>query len=99
MSVRFGLPQASSHAVIHSDSASAGSAADLADPSAAAVTASGLVPGLVDVLSLVPLTSAVLHSLDLRSSAHLLLVYLSWFPDPFFLNETVLVFLTCLAIL
>ena len=89
-----------------SDSASAGltaDPADLADPAAAAsaaVTAFGLVPDLVDDLpSLALLTSAALHSLDLRSSAYLLLVYLFYLPVSLFLNKTVLVFLTCLAVL
>ena len=85
-----------------SDSASAGSTAgfaDLADPAAsAAVTAFGLVPDLVDDLpSLALLTSTALYSLNLRSSTHLLLVYISYFPGSF--NKTILVFLTCLAVL
>ena len=91
--------------IIRSDSDSAGLAvdpADFADPAAVAVavSVSGLVPDLVDVLlSLVLLTGAVLHSLDLGSSAHLLLVYLFYFPVSLFLDETVLAFLTCLAVL
>ena len=74
--------------------------ADLADPAAVAsaavtVTAFLLVPDLVDVLlSLVLLTGAVLHSLNLRSSAHLLLIYLVYLPISLFLNKTVLAFLT-----
>jgi len=88
-----------SRVVIHSASASAGSAvdfADPADPAAAAVTAFELVPDLIDDLSLALLTGAVLHSLDLGCSAHLLLVYPSYFSDPFFLDKTVLAFLTFL---
>ena len=74
--------------------------ADPADPAAVAVSVSELVPDLVDDLpSLALLTGAALYSLDLGSSAHLLLVYLSYFPDLFFPNETVLAFLTCLAVL
>ena len=83
-----------SRAVIRSDSADS---ANFADPAAVAVavSVSGLVPDLVDVLlSLVLLTGAVLHSLDLGSSAHLLLVYLFYFPVLLFLNETVLALLT-----
>ena len=110
MSVRFGLPQASSHAVIRSDSdfdsagLTAGSA-DFADPAdsvaaAAAVTVFELVPDLVDVLlSLALLTALVLHSLDLGSSAYLLLVYLFYFPVSLFLDETVLAFLTSCSFL
>ena len=91
--------------VIYSDSDSADLAVDPADPAdsaadPAAVTIFKLVPGSVDDLpSLALLTSAALYSLDLGSSAHLLLVYLSYFPDLFFLAETVLAFLTCLAVL
>ena len=72
-----------SRAVIRPDSASADSA-DFADPAAVAVAVS--VSGLV-------------HSLDLGSSAYLLLVYISYFPVSLFLNETVLAFLTRLAVL
>ena len=92
-----------SRAVIRSDSKSAGLAinpADFANPTAIAVaiSISGLVPNLVDILlSLVLLTSAVLHSLNLGSSAYLLLTYISYFPSLF--NKTILVFLTCLTIL
>ena len=102
MSVRFGLPQASSRAVIRSDSDSADSAdpADSADSAAVAVSVSELVPDLVDDLpSLALLTGAVLYSLDLGSSAHLLLAYISYFSGLLFLAETVLAFLTCLAAL
>ena len=97
-----------SRAVIRSDSDSAVLAVDPTDPAdpadsavaSAAVTAFGLVPDLVDDLpSLTLLTGAVLHSLDLRSSAHLLLVYLFYFPISLFLDETVLAFLTRLAVL
>ena len=75
---------------------------DPADPadSAAATSVAELVPDLVDNLpSLALLTALVLHSLDLGSAAHLLLVYLSYFSDLLFLAETVLAFLTCLAVL
>ena len=97
-----------SHAVIRSDSdsdsASASLTAGFADLAAASaavtVTAFLLIPDLVDVLlSLVLLTGAVLHSLDLGSSAYLLLAYISYFPSLSFLNETVLAFLTRLAVL
>ena len=74
--------------------------ADPADPAAVAVavSVSGLVPDLVDVLlSLVLLTGAVLHSLDLGSSTYLLLAYISYFPGSS--DKTVLVFLTYLAVL
>ena len=79
-------------------------AVDPANPAAASaaitVTAFLLVPNLVDVLlSLVLLTSAMLYSLNLGSSAHLLLVYLFYSPSPFFYSETVLAFLMCLAVL
>ena len=81
--------------VIYSDSDPADSAAAAV---AVTVTAFLLVPDLVDVLlSLALLTGAVLHSLDLGSSAHLLLVYISYFPSSS--NKTVLVFLTYLAVL
>ena len=93
-----------SHAVIRSDFDSAGSAAGFANFTAAAaavtVSVSRLVFDLVDVLlSLALLTNAALHSLDLKSSVYLLLIYLSYFPNLFFLDETALVFLMCLAIL
>ena len=74
--------------------------ANPADSATSAVTVFELVPDSVDdLLSLALLTGAVLYSLDLRSSAHLLLVYLSYFFDLLFLAETVLAFLTCLAVL
>ena len=74
--------------------------ADPANSAAITVSVSELVPDSVDDLpSLALLTGAVLYSLDLGSSAHLLLVYLSYFSDLFFLDETALVFLTCLAVL
>ena len=74
--------------------------ANSADSTAATISVSKLVPDLVDdLLSLALLTNMALHSLDLGSSAHLLLVYLSYFPNLFFLAKTVLAFLTCLAIL
>ena len=81
--------------------------ADPADPAAAAASVAvfELVPDLVDVLpSLALLTALVLHSLDLGSAVHLLLVYLFYSPVSPFLNETVLVFLMfcpflCLAVL
>ena len=85
-----------------SDSASASLTAGFADPTAVAVavSVSGLVPDLVDVLlSLALLTSIVLHSLDLGSSAHLLLAYISYFPGSFFHSEITLLFLTYLAVL
>ena len=70
------------------------------DSATIAISISKLVPDLVDDLpSLALLTSAVLYSLDLGSSAHLLLVYLSYFSNLLFLAETVLAFLTCLAVL
>jgi len=99
ISIRFDLLQALSRAVIHPNSASAGSAVDLADPTAAAVTASKLVPDLLDDLSLALLTNAVLYSLNLGSPACLLPVYLSYSPSPFFLAETVLAFLTSCSFL
>ena len=96
-----------SRAVIRSDSNSDSASAsltasftNLADPAAITsatitITAFLLVPDLVDVLlSLALLTGAVLHSLDLGSSAYLLLIYLFYFPISLFLNETVLAFLT-----
>ena len=91
-----------SRAVIRSDSESAGLAADPADSAVAAVAVTVaaflLVPDLVGILpSLVLLTGAVLHSLDLGSSAYLLLTYISYFPG--LSDKTVLVFLTCLAVL
>ena len=92
-------------AVIRSDSESAGLAVDPAgftNPAAVAVavSVSRLVSNLVDVLlSLILLTSAVLHSLDLGSSAYLLLAYISYFPGSFFHGEIALLFLTCLAVL
>ena len=85
--------------MIYSDSDPANSA-DSADFAAAAATVFKLVPDSVDdLLSLALLTALVLHSLDLGSSTYLLLVYLSYFSDLFFLNKTVLAFLTCLAVL
>ena len=89
----------------NSDSASADLTAGFANPAnpadlavaavAVTVTAFLLVPDLVAVLlSLVLLTGAVLYSLDLRSSAYLLLVYLVYLPVSLFLDETVLAFLT-----
>ena len=71
-----------------SDSASADSTtgfANLANPADSAI------------ISLVLLTSAVLLSLNLGSSAYPLLTYISYFPGSS--NKTVLVFLTCLAVL
>ena len=98
-----------SYAVVYPNSTSAGSAAGSADSAdfvnsaiaaAVLVTAFELVPDLVDVLpSLALLTGTVLYSLNLGSSAHLLLVYLFYFFNLLFLTETVLVFLACLAIL
>ena len=97
-----------SYAVIRSDSNSASASlttsfasfTNPANSTAAAVTAFLLIPDLVDVLpSLALLTGVVLHSLNLRSSAHLLLIYLFHFPISLFLNKTVLAFLTRLAIL
>ena len=65
---------------------------------AVTITAFLLIPDLVDVLlSLALLTSTVLYSLNLGSSTHLLLAYISYFPSSS--NKTVLVFLTCLAVL
>ena len=89
-----------SYAVICSNSESASLAADPANSTVAAVAVTVaaflLVPDLVGVLpSLVLLTSAVLYSLNLGSSAYLLLIYISYFPSSS--NKTVLVFLTCLA--
>ena len=73
---------------------------DFADFTAIAVSVSELVPDLVDDLpSLALLTGTVLYSFDLGSSAHLLLIYLSYFSDLLFLTKTVLAFLTCLAVL
>ena len=63
------------------------------------VTAFRLVFNLVDDLSLTLLTSAVLYSLNLGCSAHLLLIYISYSSSSFFYNETALVFLMYLAIL
>ena len=99
-----------SRTVIRSNSESAGLAIDptnLANPADSAVTTIAititaflLVPDLVDVLlSLALLTSVVLYSLNLGSSTHLLLVYISYFPILLFLNKTVLAFLTRLAVL
>ena len=98
-----------SYAVIRSDSNSAGLAvnpvnpadpANSADSAAVAVSVSELVPDLVNnLLSLALLTGTVLYSLNLGSSAHLLLVCLSYFSDLLFLAETVLAFLTRLAVL
>ena len=95
--------------VIRSNSDSAGltinpadpaNPADSADSAAVTVSVSDLVPNLVDNLpSLALLTGAVLYSLNLRSSVHLLLVYLSYFSDLLFFTETVLAFLMCLAVL
>ena len=88
--------------VICSDSNSVGSA-DLADPTdsvAVAVSVSKLVPGLVDNLpSLALLTGIVLYSLDLGSSARLLLIYMPYFSNMLFLAKTVLAFLMYLAVL
>ena len=92
-----------SHTVIHSNTNSASLAinpTDFADPTTIAVTISisALVPNLVDVfLPFTLLTSAVLYSLNLRYSTHLLLIYISYFPS--LSNKTVLVFLTYLAVL
>ena len=90
----------------NSNSASASlttSFTNLTNPTAiasAAITAFRLVPDLVDdLLSLALLTSVVLYSLNLRSSTHLLLIYLFYFPILLFLNKTVLAFLTRLAVL
>ena len=116
-SVRFGLLQASSRAVIRSNSnsdstgltinpadptdpADPANPTDSTDSAAVAVSISKLIPDLVDDLpSLALLTGAVLYSLDLGSSAHLLLVYLSCFLVSFFLDETVLAFLTSCSFL
>ena len=90
-----------SYAVIYSNSDPA-NPADSADSTAAAIaiTAFLLVPDLVDILlSLTLLTGVVLHSLNLGSSAHLPLVYISYSPSSFFYGEIALLFLTCLAIL
>ena len=97
-------------AVIRSDSKSACLAVNPANPTDPAdlaiaavtvtITAFLLVPDLVDVLpSLALLTGAALHSLNLRSSAYLLLVYLFYLSISLFLNKTILAFLTYLAIL
>ena len=93
--------------VIYSDPTDPVDSTDFANPTAitVAVSISGLVPDLVGVLlSLVLLTGVVLHSLDLGSSAYLLLVYLFYLPVSLFLNKTVLAFLMfcsflCLAVL
>jgi len=101
MFICFGLPQASSHAVIHSNADPAdftNSAATIAAVTVAAiaVTISRLVPDSVDVLpSLALLTGVVLYSFNL-SSAHLLLIYIFYSPNLFFLNKTILAFLTFL---
>ena len=92
----------------NSDSASASattSFANLTNPTnlavntvTATVTAFLLIPDLVAVLlSLILLTGAVLYSLNLESSAYLLLIYISYFPSSS--NKTILVFLTYPAIL
>ena len=87
-------------AVDPADPANPADSANSADFAAVAVSISKLVPDLVDDLpSLALLTGAVLYSLDLRSSAHLLLAYLFYFPVSLFPNKTVLAFLTCLAVL
>ena len=102
MSVRFGLPQALSYVVIRSDFNSTSLATGFTNFAAIAVaiSVSKLVPNLVNNLpSLTLLTGAVLYSLDLGSSTHLLLVYLSYFSDLLFLAKTVLAFLICLAVL
>ena len=100
MSVCFGLLQALSCAVIHSDFNSAGLAASFTDFTIVAVSVSRLVPNLVNVLlSLTLLTGTVLYSLDLGSSARLLLIYMPYFSDMLFLAKTILVFLICLAVL
>ena len=98
-----------SYAVIrsnsNSNSASTGlttSFANLTNPAAtsATISVSRLVPNLVDILlSLALLTSMVLYSLNLGSSAYLLLIYISYFPSLFFYGEITLLFLTYLAIL
>ena len=93
--------------MIHPDSASASSATnptDFADPIAAAaaitISISRLVPDSIDVLpSLALLTNAALYSLDLGSSAYLLLVYPSYFFGPFFLDKTISVFLASCSFL
>ena len=94
---------ASSRAVIRSHRDSAGLAvdpADFADSAAVAVSVSELVSDLVDDLpSLALLAGAVLYSLDLGSSACLLLACLSCFLVSFFLDETVLAFLTSCSFL
>ena len=92
-----------------SDSDSAGLAVDPVDPADSADSADSavtsvavfeLVPDLVDdLLSLALLTALVLHSLDLRNSAHLLLIHLFYFSISLFPDETILAFLTCLAVL
>ena len=77
---------------------SADSAAAAAATTAVTVTAFLLVPDLVDVLpSLTLLTGVALHSLNLGSSVYLLLAYISYFPGLSY--KTILVFLTCLAVL
>jgi len=92
---------------MHSNSASASSTTNpfnLTDPSdltnstdftAAAMSISRLVFNLIDdLLSSALLTSLILYFLDLESFAYLLLAYLFCFFNPFFLNKTVLAFLT-----
>jgi len=84
-----------SRAVIYPDSVSAGLTTNPTNPAVAtAITVFRLVPNLINDLSFTLLTSAVLCSFNLRSSAHLLLVYLFYFPSPFFLKKIVLIFLT-----
>ena len=82
--------------------------ADLADPAdpadsaavAVAVSVSELVPDSVDdLLSLALLAGAVLYSFDSGSFACLLLACLSYFLVFFFLDETVLAFLTSCSFL
>ena len=74
-----------SRAVTYSDSDSAGLAIDPVDPADPADSANSV--------SLALLTNAALHSLDIGSSAHLLLVYLFYSPVSLFLDDTVLAFL------
>ena len=92
-----------SRAVIYSNSKSTSLAINPTNPTnptnlaittiAVTITAFLLVPDLVDVLlSLTLLTSAVLYSLNLGSSAYLLLIYISYFSSSS--NKTVLVSLT-----
>ena len=80
-----------SYIVIYSNSDSTGLAVNPADPANPADSTNSV--------SLALLTALVLHSLDLGSAAYLLLTYISYFPVLLFLDETVLAFLTCLAVL